>query len=108
MKDISSLTTEEGAQAAPTIVGTEQPNKVSEVPSRRAPRGRTKKPTIEPLMGNASIAFQAFGLPSEAALVKKFTRKNDPWPSEFRTKDNRQWLYDIKGLYEYKFNNESE
>jgi len=61
-------------------------------------RGKTNKPTIQPQIGNAWVAFQALGLPSPAALVKKFTREKNPWPSQFRTMDNDQWIYNIEGI----------
>jgi hypothetical protein len=69
----------------------------------KAARGETNKPSVAPQIGNAWVAHQALGLPSPAALAKKFTRDLNPWPSEFRSRDNDQWLYDIEAIRHWLF-----
>jgi hypothetical protein len=69
----------------------------------KAARGETSKPTVAPQIGNAWVAHQALGLPSPDALAKKFTREMNPWPAEYRTRDNGVWLYDIESIRSWLF-----
>jgi len=71
-------------------------------------RGETNKPMIPPQVGNSWVAHQALGLPSPDALAKKFTRARNPWPAEFRTRDNGQWLYNIGAIREWLFRQTSD
>ena len=74
----------------------------------KASRGQTNKQHVAPQVGNAWVAHQALGLPSPGALSKKFTRDMNPWPSEFRTRDNGVWLYDIQGLRGWIFRHHAD
>jgi hypothetical protein len=71
-------------------------------------RGVTHKPSVAPQVGNAWVAHQALGLPSPSALTKKFTRDKNPWPTDFRTRDNGQWLYHIENIKAWLFGGEAE
>jgi hypothetical protein len=72
---------------------------------QRKSRGETSRPAVHPQIGNAWVAHQALGLPSPAALGKKFTREQNPWPPELRTRDNGQWIYDIEAIRSWLFRN---